>query len=61
MKYLFLLGLLFVLYLLGKNFIRRKLRGEPEPQRSGPKNITLLAGAIVLVYGVWMVVRLLGS
>lgn len=31
---------------------RRKMRGEPEPVQQGPRTITLVVIAIVLVYGV---------
>lgn len=61
MKYLFLTAFVFVLYLVGRHFVHRKiraLRGEPEPDTSGPRNITLVALAIVLVYGVWIAIRL---
>jgi len=61
MKYIFLAALLYILYLLGRNFLRQKLRGEPQPQRSGPRSMTLLAVAIMLVYGVMLAIRLTNS
>jgi len=64
MRYLFFLILLGVLALLARQFVRRKLRalrGEPEPAPAGPRNITLLAGAIVLVYAIWLTYRLVNG
>lgn len=61
MKYLFLAGLLYVLYLLGRRFIRHKLHGKPRQRPAGPRTITLVALAVVLVYAVWAMFRLVGS
>lgn len=60
MKYVFLAALLYIAYLLGRRFIRRKLRGESAPEPAGPRTITLIAMAIILVYGVLLVIRMFG-
>lgn len=38
--------------------LRRRLRGEPEPPRQGPRTITLLVAAIVIVYALLIGYRL---
>ncbi|MBH02545.1 MAG: hypothetical protein CMP08_00170 [Xanthomonadales bacterium] len=38
--------------------LRRRLRGEPEPARQGPRTVTLILVAIGLVYGGVIVFRL---
>lgn len=58
MRYLFLAALLYVLYILGRRFIRRKLRGEATPD--GPRTITFVAAAVILAYCALLIYRLLG-
>lgn len=60
MKYIFLAALLCLLAWLGWRFIRRKLRGETAAEQPGPRNITLVAIAIVVVYGVLLAIRWIG-
>lgn len=60
MKYVVLAALLYLLYLAARRFIRRKLRGEPAPEAAGPRTITLVALAIILVYGVLLTIRMFG-
>ncbi|MDA3919841.1 MAG: hypothetical protein PF501_04020 [Salinisphaera sp.] len=41
--------------------MRRKMRGEPEPVQEGPRTITLVVIAIVLVYGLLIGYRIFAS
>lgn len=41
--------------------MRRRMRGQPEPVHEGPRTITLVVVAIVLVYGVLIGYRIFAS
>lgn len=61
MKYVVILALLSLVGWTVHQRIRRKLRmlrGEPEPEYKTPRNVKLLAAAIVVVYGLWVTLRL---
>jgi len=60
-KYVVLLALLGLIGWTFYQRIRRKLRslrGEPEPEYRTPRNVKLLAAAIVAIYGLWIILRL---
>lgn len=62
MKYLILAALLGFLGWLVQRYVRQKLRqarGQPVPVQKGPRSITVLAVAIVLVYGGYIAWRLI--
>lgn len=62
MKYLLLAALLCFLGWLAYRYLRQKLRqarGQEIPVRKGPRSITILAVAIVLIYGGYVAWRLI--
>jgi hypothetical protein len=61
LKVLAWLALLFVIYLLVRQRLRKSLRrwrGLPEPEPEGPRPIILVVIALVLVYGLLISYRL---
>jgi hypothetical protein len=64
LKILFWLLLLFFIYLLARQRLQkglRRWRGLPEPEPKGPKTVTLVIIALVLVYGLLISYRLYTS
>ncbi|RJS94100.1 hypothetical protein [Salinisphaera sp. Q1T1-3] len=62
LRFFFWAGLLVVIGLVVRERyrrVRRRLRGEPEPQQQGPRTVTLVLIAIGVVYGLLIGYRLL--